>query len=166
MPSPSSGLRSPILDLSTNLFETKGALGLCRTNTFVDSREQLVGFFHILSIKPLSKSCSVFRCQFFDRFLNFSQTAHIKISSPSLFPVSHSFLDLSISENIVRKSQAMRRLQKHRTLFSALPCPPKSSDMFIHKLVGTQVMTGNPLDRAKLQNCSAPQGLEGVGSQE
>ncbi len=82
MPSLSSGLRSPFLDLSTNLFETEGALGLCRTNTFVDSREQLVGFFHILSNKPLSKSCSVFRCQFFDRFLNFSQTTHVKDQLP------------------------------------------------------------------------------------
>jgi len=54
VPSLSSGLRSPFLDLSTNLFETEGALCLCRTNTFIDSREQLVGFFRILSIKPLN----------------------------------------------------------------------------------------------------------------
>jgi hypothetical protein len=95
--SPSSGLRSPFLDLSTNLFETKGALGLRRTNTFVDSREQLVGFFHILSIKPLSKSRSVFRCQFFDRFLNFSQTTHLKISLPEAFAsVSQSSRSLKI----------------------------------------------------------------------
>src|SRR5258708_26033097 len=63
---------------TTNLFETEGALSFCRTNTLVDGREQLVGVFRILRIKPLSKSCAVFRCQFFDRFLNFSQTTHIK----------------------------------------------------------------------------------------